>query len=281
MIPVVKPAPSLTEQIKIEPVKTPQRPIQPVQPLQPIAALQATPAQLVQPLQPITNITPVALPKKVQPAIQPAAIQPTQTTVVVQAEAVRNGQATLATPVGVRMVDPSSLGVLILGTNNFGYSRVVAVQPANGGQLVNVSPSPGIQVGTPNIITNNNGNMCNNGNHSPPSPDDGFPPEVKRSSHNAIERRYRNSINDKILELKNLIAGEEAKVYFSLLIKSTTFLTLSRVFLTVEQISYSSKSDRVRSLPSADERKTSERKYGPQVGFSENCYRSPPSEYVC
>lgn len=36
--------------------------------------------------------------------------------------------------------------------------------------------------------------------------------EVKRSAHNAIERKYRTSINDKIIELKNIIVGEEAKV---------------------------------------------------------------------
>ena len=34
----------------------------------------------------------------------------------------------------------------------------------------------------------------------------------KKSTHNDIEKRYRCSINDKILELKNLVAGEEAKV---------------------------------------------------------------------
>ena len=34
----------------------------------------------------------------------------------------------------------------------------------------------------------------------------------KRSAHNAIEKRYRSSINDKILELKNLVAGPEAKL---------------------------------------------------------------------
>ncbi|XP_063237841.1 sterol regulatory element-binding protein 1 [Bacillus rossius redtenbacheri] len=36
--------------------------------------------------------------------------------------------------------------------------------------------------------------------------------EGKRSAHNAIERRYRTSINDKIIELKNIIAGTEAKL---------------------------------------------------------------------
>lgn len=38
--------------------------------------------------------------------------------------------------------------------------------------------------------------------------------EVKRSAHNAIERRYRTSINDRIVELKNMLVGEDAKVWF-------------------------------------------------------------------
>lgn len=34
----------------------------------------------------------------------------------------------------------------------------------------------------------------------------------KRTAHNAIEKRYRSSINDKIVELKDLVVGTEAKV---------------------------------------------------------------------
>lgn len=37
-------------------------------------------------------------------------------------------------------------------------------------------------------------------------------PPAKRSAHNAIERKYRTSINEKIIELKNIIVGKEAKV---------------------------------------------------------------------
>uniref|UniRef100_A0A8C9SBF3 BHLH domain-containing protein n=1 Tax=Scleropages formosus TaxID=113540 RepID=A0A8C9SBF3_SCLFO len=34
----------------------------------------------------------------------------------------------------------------------------------------------------------------------------------KRTAHNAIEKRYRSSINDKIIELRDLVAGSEPKV---------------------------------------------------------------------
>lgn len=34
----------------------------------------------------------------------------------------------------------------------------------------------------------------------------------KRTTHNIIEKRYRSSINDKIIELKDLVMGTEAKV---------------------------------------------------------------------
>ncbi|EDV97523.1 GH14653 [Drosophila grimshawi] len=45
--------------------------------------------------------------------------------------------------------------------------------------------------------------------------------EVKRSAHNAIERRYRTSINDKITELKNLVVGDAAKLNKSAVLRKS------------------------------------------------------------
>lgn len=45
--------------------------------------------------------------------------------------------------------------------------------------------------------------------------------EVKRSTHNAIERRYRTSINDKIVELKTMLVGDSGKLNKSAILKQS------------------------------------------------------------
>ena len=90
-----------------------------------------------------------------------------------------------------------------------------------------------------------------------------IPPKgEKRTSHNAIEKRYRLSINDKIIELKNLVVGEEAKVQYSyvylsirqkyivercntqkLLSRTDIYLFVPFIYIAVEQIGYFAKGD--------------------------------------
>ncbi|DBA13646.1 TPA: hypothetical protein GDO54_018666 [Pyxicephalus adspersus] len=62
----------------------------------------------------------------------------------------------------------------------------------------------------------------------------------KRTAHNAIEKRYRSSINDKIIELKDLVVGTEAKLNKSAILKKTIdyirFLQQNNVKLKQENI---------------------------------------------
>lgn len=47
------------------------------------------------------------------------------------------------------------------------------------------------------------------------------PKEVKKTTHNAIERRYRTSINDKIVELKTMLVGDGGKLNKSAILKKS------------------------------------------------------------
>ena len=49
----------------------------------------------------------------------------------------------------------------------------------------------------------------------------------RRTTHNIIEKRYRSSINDKIIELKDLVMGTDAKVKIWNKSKSSVINTLS------------------------------------------------------
>ncbi|GJQ64843.1 putative protein dimerization protein [Trypoxylus dichotomus] len=82
----------------------------------------------------------------------------------------------------------------------------------NGGQI--------LAAGIPVVIDSESKVAINRFSSSQP-PKEPKVKEVKRSAHNAIERKYRTSINDKIVELKNMIVGVEAKLNKSAILRKT------------------------------------------------------------
>jgi hypothetical protein len=69
----------------------------------------------------------------------------------------------------------------------------------------------------------------------------------RRSSHNAIERRYRSSINDKIIELKNLVSKKDCSVFIPEHLLTGHKLTVDSLIwsymnLTLELLSANSRS---------------------------------------
>ncbi|KFO27658.1 Sterol regulatory element-binding protein 1 [Fukomys damarensis] len=74
----------------------------------------------------------------------------------------------------------------------------------------------------------------------------------KRTAHNAIEKRYRSSINDKIVELKDLVVGTEAKLNKSAVLRKAIdyirFLQHSNQKLKQENLSLRSAVHKSKSL---------------------------------
>uniref|UniRef100_A0A8D0PHN5 Sterol regulatory element-binding protein 1 n=1 Tax=Sus scrofa TaxID=9823 RepID=A0A8D0PHN5_PIG len=74
----------------------------------------------------------------------------------------------------------------------------------------------------------------------------------KRTAHNAIEKRYRSSINDKIIELKDLVVGTEAKLNKSAVLRKAIdyirFLQQSNQKLKQENLSLRTAAHKSKSL---------------------------------
>ncbi|XP_039348688.1 sterol regulatory element-binding protein 1 isoform X1 [Mauremys reevesii] len=74
----------------------------------------------------------------------------------------------------------------------------------------------------------------------------------KRTAHNAIEKRYRSSINDRIMELKDLVVGSEAKMNKSAILRkaidSIRFLRQSNQKLKQENLALKMAAQQNKSL---------------------------------
>nr|XP_042709022.1 sterol regulatory element-binding protein 1 [Chrysemys picta bellii] len=74
----------------------------------------------------------------------------------------------------------------------------------------------------------------------------------KRTAHNAIEKRYRSSINDRIMELKDLVVGSEAKMNKSAILRKAIdyirFLRQSNQKLKQENVALKMAAQKNKSL---------------------------------
>ncbi|XP_058834302.1 sterol regulatory element-binding protein 1 [Topomyia yanbarensis] len=107
-------------------------------------------------------------------------------------------------------------------------ATVVTTNSQNIHTLVNTPNGPFITTGIPLVLdtSENPGKLQINRLQQPghqSSSSHGSPQpkvkEVKRSAHNAIERRYRTSINSCIIELKNIVVGHDAKLNKSAILR--------------------------------------------------------------
>lgn len=97
---------------------------------------------------------------------------------------------------------------VILQTN----PTVMYTTSGNDGQNIQLVNAPGTIV--LNSLVLDGENQFSIGSSGPPKVK-----EVKRSAHNAIERRYRTSINSCIIELKNITVGVDAKLHKSAILR--------------------------------------------------------------
>lgn len=90
---------------------------------------------------------------------------------------------------------------------------VMYTTTANDGQNIQLVNAPGTILTTVPLVLDNEAKFSIGTSPQPKVK------EVKRSAHNAIERRYRTSINSCIVELKNIVVGIDAKLHKSAILR--------------------------------------------------------------
>lgn len=157
--------------------------------------------------------TQTASPHHQQHQTSATAQNPQQPQVIIQANpavmyTTANGTAILTShiPVVLEPVNASNAGAAAMASSPITTTPLPA---ASSSSIYSISP-----MSSPSHSSLDNSQMCLS--RGPPKVK-----EVKRSAHNAIERRYRTSINDKITELKNMVVGEAAKLNKSAVLRKS------------------------------------------------------------
>ncbi|KAH9420660.1 Sterol regulatory element-binding protein 2 [Dermatophagoides pteronyssinus] len=202
---------------KFQPI--PQQPQTKVQIVKPTTILQPknSPQQL--PVQPAQQLH-IGITENGQTIVYqlPTAAQPSPAVVQIKTEPhelIQQTQIQPAQPVLIQSANGPLFTYRLAGagtSSSFATSTPVLIQPATTAAQTQQQPikTEIIDNGKISIqpFMNNNDSM----NISQQISNQTNPPPEKRSAHNAIEKRYRSSINDKILELKTIIAGPDAKL---------------------------------------------------------------------
>ncbi|XP_062999304.1 sterol regulatory element-binding protein 1 isoform X2 [Elgaria multicarinata webbii] len=213
-------------------VSAPQLPPHPqTPPALPAASQQAQPVVMQTPLQPIApqQLLAPSAPHIIQPQIQqvPVLLQPhfikaDSLLLATVSGAKTSGITSLATTTAVQST-PLQMPTLVSG------GAILATVPL----MVDTDKLPinRLTAGKP-LVSQNKGE--------------------KRTAHNAIEKRYRSSINDKISELKVLVVGTEAKLNKSAILRKAIdyirFLKQSNQKLKAENLALKVASQKNKSL---------------------------------
>uniref|UniRef100_A0A0L8H136 BHLH domain-containing protein n=2 Tax=Octopus bimaculoides TaxID=37653 RepID=A0A0L8H136_OCTBM len=199
-------------------VVQPQQQQQPLQQVVPQAVVATSPQTVVQPHH--HHQQQQQLPPQPPQQQQPQQQQPQQQQQPVNVNVTSNGISSLQNVTTTSPVNMQQLHQLLI------QSQLIKPQEVNGNVVALTSPPASnslVTSGNTILTTSIPLQMVGEGDKLPINRLNTSPLKKnrgeKRTAHNAIEKRYRLSINDKIIELKNLVVGTEAKLNKSAILR--------------------------------------------------------------